>query len=167
MSSRPRSRRAALAATVWFAGVAAFALASRAEVTARRGGRCSLDGVTLGPRAAVELVHGERTLARFCCVTCATEWPEVPRDGWWRVFDEVTGEPLDAERALFVESGVPVSRARRDHVHAFAALRDALAHAEAFGGQLIARPLPAGATAASRHDTLPTPDAAHDTGPAR
>ena len=130
------------ALSLWFLAVASLGAVSRTEVAARRSGRCSLDGVTFGAAAEVELVERGVVLARFCCATCAADWPDVPTDAWWRVRDEVTGEALDAAEALFVESRVPTSRARRDHLHAFASLRDALAHAEQFGGRLVPRPLP-------------------------
>lgn len=127
---------------LWFAALLGLGLWSRSDLDDRRSERCSLDGVALSRTARVDLVQGDEELARFCCTTCAASWPDVPDGAWWRVRDEATGDRLAASEAIFVTSRVVTVRARQDHVHAFARLRDALAHADAFGGRVIQCPLP-------------------------
>lgn len=87
-------------------------------------------------------MRGDEERARFCCTTCAASWPDVQGSGWWRVRDEATGDHLAASDAIFVTSRVVTVRAKQDRVHAFAQLRDAMAHAEAFAGRVIPCPLP-------------------------
>lgn len=128
---------------LWLVAIVGLGLWSRADLERRRDGRCSLDGLDLTATARVDLVAGEEEIARFCCTTCAAAWPDVPAGAWWRVLDEATGATLPASEALFVWSRVETVRARRDHLHAFARLGDALAHADAFGGRLVPCPLPA------------------------
>jgi hypothetical protein len=127
---------------VWFAALVGLGLWSRSDLAERRAGRCSLDGIALTPTARVDLVQGDEELARFCCTTCAASWPDVPDGAWWRVRDETTGERLVSTEAIFVTSRVVTVSARHDRVHAFAQLRDAMAHAAAFGGRVIPCPLP-------------------------
>lgn len=140
---------------LWFASVLALGVWSRSDLQHRRAERCSLDGVALSPTARVDLVRGAEELARFCCTKCAGRWPEVPDGGWWRVRDETTGASLAASEAIFVKSRLVTSRARQDYVHTFAHLRDALAHAEHFGGRVIPCPLPAVETRAAESVDAP------------
>ncbi len=127
---------------LWFAALLGLGLWSRSDLQHRGPERCSLDGVTLSRTARVDLVRGDDELARFCGTTCAASWPDVPDGAWWRVGDEATGDRIAASEAIFVTSRVVNARARQDHVHAFARLRDALAHADAFRGRVIPCPLP-------------------------
>ena len=80
-------------------------------------------------------------LARFCCISCAKEWPDVPAGSWWRVRDEITGEALDADVASFVESSVVTVASRRCRTHAFKNWSDAMNHAATYGGERVADPL--------------------------
>jgi hypothetical protein len=127
---------------LWFAALLGVGLWSRSDLQSRRVERCSLDGVALSSTARVDLVLGEVELARLCCTTCAASWPDIPAGAWWRVRDEATGDRLAASEALFVTSRVVTVRARQDHVHTFARMRDAMAHADAFSGRVIPCPLP-------------------------
>jgi hypothetical protein len=125
----------------WFAALLALSLFSRARIHARRAATCSLDGQRIAPVYEVDLVERDAVLARFCCTACAAEWPDVPPQSWWRVRDEVTGEPLDAEVASFVESSVITNASRRCRTHAFKNWSDAMNHAATYGGERVADPL--------------------------
>lgn len=125
----------------WFALLLGLSLFSRWEWRHERSGRCSLDGNRIAPVHQVDLMADGRVLESFCCVSCAEEWPDVPPESYWRVRDEVTGEPLDASAACFVESSVVTVPARRDHVHAFGSWPEAMSHIAEYGGERLANPL--------------------------
>jgi len=154
----------ARALVLWFLCVGALSFYSRAGVEGQRAGRCSLDGAMLDLTRSVELVTGETTSARFCSLACAESWPEVAPGAWWRVHDEVSGAPLDAGDAVYVESPIVTVRARGERRHVFAEARDALAHCEAFAGRLIPNPLAARASVsnAAHADTVDGTPSAHD-----
>jgi hypothetical protein len=87
-----------------------------------------------------ETPHGA-VLASFCSYGCARAWPDVPAGATWRVRDEVSGAPVDAEVVLFVQSRVPSVAARGERIHAFREATEAMNHCEQFGGDRIANPL--------------------------
>ncbi|TDJ73990.1 MAG: hypothetical protein E2O39_05145 [Planctomycetota bacterium] len=126
---------------LWFGTVFALSMLSRWDVFERRAQRCSLDGNRIAPVHRVDLMAEREVLASFCCVRCASEWPDVRDGSYWRVRDELTGEVLDANEACFVESGVVTVPSRQDHVHVFASWADALSHVAEFGGERIDQPL--------------------------
>jgi hypothetical protein len=134
----------------WFAALLALALFSRAQIHARSAARCSLDGQRIEPIYSVELVRDSAVLARFCCISCAKEWPDVPPGSWWRVRDEITGESLDADVASFVDSSVVTVASRRCRTHAFKNWSDAMNHAATYGGERVADPLVRGRTPRDR-----------------
>jgi len=125
----------------WFAALLALSLFSRAQIHARRSARCSLDGQRIEPIYEVDLVEDREVVARFCCIACAVEWPAVTPQAWWRVRDEITGEPLDARVASFVDSSVVAVASRRCRTHAFKNWSDAMNHAATYGGERVADPL--------------------------
>lgn len=125
----------------WFAALLALSYVSAREARARTG-RCALDGQRIEPIYGVELIDDDRVLERFCCVVCAEQWPRVPEGAWWRVRDEITGAPIDAALASFVESSVVTVPSRHCRTHAFASWTDAMSHAATYGGERIANPLP-------------------------
>jgi hypothetical protein len=126
---------------LWFGTVFALSMFSRWDVFERRAQRCSLDGNRIAPVHRVDLMAEREVLASFCCVRCASDWPDVEDGSYWRVRDELTGEVMDADEACFVESGVVTVPSRQDYVHVFASWADALAHVTEFGGERIAQPL--------------------------
>ncbi|NNF44622.1 MAG: hypothetical protein HKN62_16565, partial [Phycisphaerales bacterium] len=126
---------------LWFAAVATLALVSRWSLEADRPGRCRLDGNRIHPIHQVDLMLDDRVLASFCCVRCGQEWPETPHGSYWRVRDEVTGAPIDATNAYFVESRVVTVPSRGDRIHAFGAWPDAMDHMAQYDGTRLADPL--------------------------
>jgi len=126
---------------VWFGLVLALALYSRWYMDRTRTDRCSLDGNRIEPIYAVHLMLDGKVLARFCCIPCAREWPDVPSGAYWRVTDEITGEPLDATTASFVESSVVTVPSRQARIHVFAHWADAMEHDTRYSGVRIPNPL--------------------------
>jgi hypothetical protein len=130
---------------IWFAAVVALALYGRATSShAGSLGRCSLDGQTLAPIHQVyqvDLMREGRPVASFCCVACARDWPEVRAGDWWQVRDELTGGPLDAACACFVESRIVSNAARGCRLHAFRDWTVAAGHADEFQGKRVDNPL--------------------------
>lgn len=126
--------------SIWFALVLLLAVYSRWHTDRSRNQRCALDGNRIQPWARVDLLAGGEVLYSFCCVTCAAEWPDVPRDAYWQVHDEITGAPLDAARARFVRSSKVSVPARACRIHVFREWPDALAHAKQYNGRRIPNP---------------------------
>lgn len=124
----------------WFAFVCVLASFSRWEVRYAWASRCSLDGNRIKPIYQVDLVLEGGTIRSFCCVRCASDWPEVPVGSYWQVRDEVTGKVIDATRARFVESNVVTVPSRQDTTHVFKVWADAKAHIEQYEGDWIANP---------------------------
>lgn len=125
---------------LWFTAVLVLSLSSRHALRSANQDRCSLDGSRLVPIYRVDQMLDGAPVASFCCVTCAAEWPESPAGAYWRVRDEVTGQPLDAAVACFVQSTVITVPARQDRVHVFRSWVDALEHLEEFGGSRLTDP---------------------------
>ena len=121
----------ALAAALPFAG---HALGRHA------GPHCSTDGVPLADSPVVQFVGTGPTSRRFCCVGCGQAWLRVTGEAPVRVLvtDEATGRAVDAAQAWFVRSHVEAQPATKDRVHTFARERDALSHAKAYSGVLLA-----------------------------
>ena len=126
---------------LWFLFVLLLALLGRWRLAGARADRCSLDGSRITPIYRIDLMLGEKVERSFCCVRCARDWPQAVRDGYWRVRDEVSGQPLDAGRAYFVESGVVTVPSRQDRVHVFKEWAAAMDHATMYGGERIPNPL--------------------------
>ncbi len=126
---------------VWFGGILLLALVSRARLDENSSGRCRLDGNRLVPVYEVDLMRDGQVLKRFCCVRCAREWPEVHEGEYWQVRDEVSGEVLDATRAIFVESTVVTIPSRQDRTHVFRHRRHAMDHVHEYDGRPIPNPL--------------------------
>jgi len=126
---------------VWFAFVLALSLLSRWSLHGRRAERCSLDGARIVPIHRVDLVLDGRVSESFCCVRCASEWPDVPAGASWQVRDEVSGRVIDAGKASFVRSPIVTVPARQDRTHVFERWADAMGHVAEYGGERIANPL--------------------------
>ena len=126
---------------IWFSLVLAVAAFGRWDMERARIGRCRLDGTRITPVFQVDLMQSGQVLASFCSLRCASEWPDVPAGGYWRVRDEVTGEAIDAAAAIFVESAVVTVPSRQDRTHAFGSWIDAMNHASGYDGITVACPL--------------------------
>jgi hypothetical protein len=124
-----------------FVAILVLSFASRMHVLEGTAGRCRLDGAQIEPLRIVELMDHGAVLASFCSYGCARAWPDVPAGASWRVRDEVSGAPVDAEVVLFVQSRVPSVAARGERIHAFREATEAMNHCEQFGGVRIANPL--------------------------
>ncbi|NOT02292.1 MAG: hypothetical protein HOP29_16925 [Phycisphaerales bacterium] len=125
---------------IWLGAVLVISLISRWRVYQSRADRCNLDGNRIEPVRRVDLVRDGETVQSFCCIRCAGDWPDVPADAYWRVHDEITGEPLDASNACFVESRVVTVPSRRDRIHVFKNWADALGHCTQYEGHRIPNP---------------------------
>lgn len=126
---------------VWFGFILVLSLYSRWYTRYAGADRCSLDGNRITPIYRVDLMNGTESVASFCCVKCAAEWPDVPEGAYWQVRDEKTGKLLDARQAAFVESSVVTVSSRQDRTHVFKKRMDAMAHAAEYDGYQIANPL--------------------------
>jgi hypothetical protein len=135
--SEPMSSKAA---HVWFGALLTVAAVSRERVRGGRADRCSFDGAAIESIHRVDLMEDDTPRASFCSVACALEWPAAPRRSWWRLRDEVTGLPIDAKRATFVESRVVSVPARHERIHVFQDPTLAMNHCVQFGGARIADP---------------------------
>jgi len=132
----------------WIIHIAALLVAAGVPFLARwarrsGGGRCALDGVRIDPVYRVQ-VRAENADRSFCCIWCGETWlartaaadqrrrkPEVTVTG------EDTGEPLDADHALYVRSLVVTTPTTNNRIHAFSSRAAALRHAESAGGELL------------------------------
>jgi hypothetical protein len=127
----------------WFAALTAGSIASRQHVRGAAAGCCSFDGAPIAAVHRVDLMEGETVRASFCSFACARSFRERPADAWWQVRDEISGEPLDARRAFFVQSRVVSVPAAHERIHVFRDVTEALNHCAQFGGARIANPLAA------------------------
>jgi len=124
----------------WFCTCLGLALLSRWQVLGARSARCALDGSRIVKTYQVDLVRDGQATRSFCCVRCATEWPERSPPAAWLVRDEVTGQVLDATLACFVESSAVTVPARHDRVHVFKRWPEAMQHIAEHGGARIVNP---------------------------
>jgi hypothetical protein len=124
----------------WFATLMIFAVVSRAQVRGGCPDRCSYDGAVIEPIHRVDLMEETRVSASFCSLACALAWPSHPPRTWWRLRDEITGRPIDAQRATFVASRVVTVPARSERIHVFEDPTAAMSHCVQFGGARIADP---------------------------
>ena len=107
------------------------------------GERCEMDGQALPPALRVDLQTADGAAHAFCSIECARRWlaeNSSPALKEATVRDALTGEPLDAFVAFFVESPIVTNRANGNDTHAFRFRTDAMEHLRRFGGQLIADP---------------------------
>ena len=102
-----------------------------------------MDGQALSPALRVDLTMADGTSHAFCTIACARSWlanqpHATPKQATVR--DAITGEPIDAYTAFFVQSKLVTNRANANNIHAFRFRTDAAEHIRQFGGQLIADP---------------------------
>ncbi len=105
---------------------------------------CEMDGQKLSPALRVDLTMPDGTSHAFCTIACAHSWlanqPDTtPREATVR--DAITGEPVDAYTAFFVQSKLVTNRASANNIHAFRFRTDAMEHIRQFGGRLVPDPL--------------------------
>ncbi len=104
---------------------------------------CEMDGQELSPALRVDLTMADGTSHAFCTIACARSWlanqpNTTPKQATVR--DAITGEPLDAYHAVFVQGKPVTNRANGNNIHAFRDMREAQEHVNRFGGLEIADP---------------------------
>lgn len=99
--------------------------------------RCALDGIAIVPIYAVTITAAGGTKHTFCCIRCAEYWLAQEPAESIDVTDEVTGQPLDANKAYFVRSRVVTNTVTGNEIHAFADPVDAEQHASQFRGRVL------------------------------
>ena len=127
----------------WFAALAFLSVLSHAHLDDSRRERCRFDGLAIDPLHRVDRVESGKVTASFCSLQCALSWPVTGENSSWQVRDELTGRPLDAELASFVQSRVVTVAAHDERTHAFRDGLDAERHRAQFGGVLVPNPLAA------------------------
>ncbi len=106
---------------------------------------CRFDNNRIEPVYEVDLIANDETRWRFCSVYCASQWRQRSHGDVYDIVvrDEVTGKPLDASLAAFVESSVVTHWSHGNRVHVFADLEQAQRHAKQYSGRIIASPFAA------------------------
>jgi hypothetical protein len=104
---------------------------------------CEMDGQELTPALRVDLTMADGTSHAFCTIVCAQRWlanqpNTTPKLATVR--DAITGEPVDAYTAFFVQSKLVTNRANANNIHAFRDRKEAMEHIEHFGGHEIPDP---------------------------
>ena len=108
-----------------------------------RGEACSMCGDPIDPALAVDLEQPVGRWQSFCTIRCAQVWLELRGAGSpveATVRDALTGAPLDAYTAFFVQSEVVTRKANGNDIHAFQYRSDAAEHARRFNGREIPDP---------------------------
>ncbi len=107
----------------------------------RRASRCAFDGLAITPIYRVKLVDQSGHSAEFCCLECALRWQATrgPVEQVW-VTDEISGQQILSQDAIFVRSPVVTTPATGNAVHAFATTADAQRHIRASGGRILLGP---------------------------
>ncbi|MFO0983291.1 MAG: hypothetical protein U1E76_16420 [Planctomycetota bacterium] len=129
---------------VWLAALAALAAVGQI-LTAPLSTRCAMDGRRIEWIYAVTARFPDGTVKVFCSVRCAASCLAADeRTASVEVRDQISGEPVSAERAYFVRgrgpAGAPSGGPPYDGVHVFRDWVKALAQQEALGGELIRNP---------------------------
>jgi hypothetical protein len=134
---RLRGRLLELAALAAIALLPVLADAWRGEVV-----RCSQDGARIDPAYVAVVDCGEGVVHRFCGVVCADRW--MAHSGLTAhsilVTDIVSGRGIDAREATYVETFAGWRERVPDPIRVFASREEALAHIEAYGGEVLTGP---------------------------
>ncbi len=104
---------------------------------------CEMDGQALSPALRVDLRTADGAAHEFCTIECARRWLAENSSAALKeatVRDALSGEPLDAYVAFFVESPIVTNPANGNNIHAFRFRTEAMEHIRRFGGQLIEDP---------------------------
>jgi hypothetical protein len=107
---------------------------------------CEEDGQELPPALQVDLEMTDRKPHHFCSIVCAQRWliaQAAEKLKAATVRDALTGEPLDAYAAFFVQNDIVTNHANGNNIHAFRFRTDAQEQIRRFGGQFIEDPLAA------------------------
>ncbi len=104
---------------------------------------CEMDGQELTSTLRADLKMADGRWHAFCSIQCARRWlakgpHPAPEEAVVR--DALTGEPLDAYVAVFVESSVVTNPANGNNIHAFQYRTDAAEHIRRFDGREIDDP---------------------------
>jgi hypothetical protein len=101
--------------------------------------RCDFDGNKVERATRVEIVDSEGRPHVFCCPDCALPWliqhPDTPRS--ITVTDEVSSQPLDAARAVYVRSSAVDTQVTGRPLHVFRSQADAEKHADTYAGVVL------------------------------
>jgi hypothetical protein len=101
--------------------------------------RCAFDDKAVGRTSRVDVVDAEGRPHVFCCPSCAMAWlvrrPDPPRSV--TVTDEASGQPLDADQAVYVRSSEGDERATGLRLHAYRSRADAERHADSYMGVVL------------------------------
>jgi len=106
-------------------------------------GTCEMDGQPIDPHYEVDLKLADGSWHSFCSILCARRWLDKKKIDYpeeARVRDALTGVPLDAYVAFFVESPIVTNPANGNNIHAFRYRTDAADHIRRFGGHMIDSP---------------------------
>jgi len=120
-------------------------LAAAATVWEQRSpvGSCEMDGQPIDLHYQTDVKLKDGTWHSFCSIICARRWLDAkqidfPEEA--RVRDALTGEPLDAYVAFFVESPIISNPSNGNNIHAFRHRTDVADHIRRFGGHEIDAP---------------------------
>jgi hypothetical protein len=101
--------------------------------------RCDFDNKKVDPACRVDIVDSEGRAHVFCCPSCALAWlarqPDAPRS--ITVTDEVSGQRIDAARAIYVRSSALDTQTTGRRLHVFRNSADAEKHADTFAGDVL------------------------------
>lgn len=108
----------------------------------RRGAedRCSWDGLDVNPIYQVTVVEEPGVTYRFCSILCAEHWLGRRRQRVTGILltDEAGGTEIEATDAIFVRSSVVTNDLTGNRIHVFRLKEDAMKHATATHGQVLA-----------------------------
>ena len=107
---------------------------------------CAYDGIRIRPVFAVDVTWEDQRQEHFCSIRCAHTYLEQeaknhrPRLHSIMVRDEVTGDAIDARRAIFVKSRIISVPTASNDIHAFGDTLHAISHAEKYQGKPLENP---------------------------
>lgn len=104
---------------------------------------CEMDGQAVLSNLQVDLKMADGPWHTFCSIECARRWLAEKGDDYPDeaiVRDALTGEPLDAYVAIFVQSKIETNSANGNNIHAFRYQTEAANHIRRFGGHEIDSP---------------------------
>jgi hypothetical protein len=104
---------------------------------------CEMDGQAIPASLRVDLTTADGARHAFCSIECARRWlakQPVAQCKEAVVRDALTGEPLDAYVAFFVESEAVTNRSNGNKIHAFRLRTEAMDHILRFHGREVEDP---------------------------
>ncbi len=128
----------------WLTGLAGLAIVAALPFVGHwlRGDqeeRCAWDGQELEPIYQVRIVEEPAIATKFCCIRCAESWLERRGRQPLQIFvtDEASGTEIESSKAHYVRSTVATNAVTGNRRHAFAAVEDAVKHAEGARGRQL------------------------------